>query len=125
MSHGKPSTNGGAAGRCLAGRGETRRAWGARAPFPAKMLCSSWVSPLNTPASTDSLLLNLEGVFTALLAWFVFRENFDRRITVGMVLILVGGIVLSWQGGGGLALPVGSLAVAGACLCWGIDNNLT
>jgi drug/metabolite transporter (DMT)-like permease len=78
-----------------------------------------------TPASTASLLLNLEGVFTALLAWFVFRENFDRRIAVGMVLILAGGVVLSWQGGGGLALPVGSLAVAGACLCWGIDNNLT
>jgi len=78
-----------------------------------------------TPASTASLLLNLEGVFTALLAWFVFRENFDRRIAMGMVLILAGGVVLSWQGGGGLALPVGSLAVAGACLCWGIDNNLT
>ena len=32
-----------------------------------------------TPASTASLLLNLEGVFTALLAWFVFHEGFDRR----------------------------------------------
>jgi len=33
-----------------------------------------------TPASSASLLLNLEGVFSALLAWFVFRENFDWRI---------------------------------------------
>ena len=33
-----------------------------------------------TPASTASLLLNLEGVFTALIAWFVVKENFDRRI---------------------------------------------
>jgi drug/metabolite transporter (DMT)-like permease len=78
-----------------------------------------------TPASTASLLLNLEGVFTATLAWFVFRENFDRRIAIGMVLIVVGGVVLTWQGGGGFSLPVGSLAIAGACLCWGIDNNLT
>jgi drug/metabolite transporter (DMT)-like permease len=78
-----------------------------------------------TPGSTASLLLNLEGVFTALLAWFVFRENFDRRIAVGMVLILAGGVLLSWQTGEGLTLPLGSLAVAGACLCWGIDNNLT
>jgi drug/metabolite transporter (DMT)-like permease len=79
-----------------------------------------------TPASTASLLLNLEGVFTATLAWFVFRENFDRRIALGMVLIVVGGVVLSWQGGGeGFSLPVGSLAIAGACLCWGLDNNLT
>ena len=78
-----------------------------------------------TPASTVSLLLNLEGVFTALLAWFAFRENFDRRIFLGMVVIVAGGVLLSWQDGGTLALPVGSLAVAGACLCWGIDNNLT
>ena len=78
-----------------------------------------------TPASTAALLLNLEGVFTALLAWFVFKENFDRRIALGMALIVAGGVVLSWQSGGGFTLPVGSLAVAGACLCWGIDNNLT
>ena len=47
------------------------------------------------PASGASLLLNAEGVFTALLAWFVFRENFDRRIALGMVLIVAGAIVLS------------------------------
>jgi drug/metabolite transporter (DMT)-like permease len=78
-----------------------------------------------TPASTASLLLNLEGVFTALLAWFAFRENFDRRILLGMALIVAGGVLLSWQGHAGLSLPIGALAVAGACLCWGIDNNLT
>jgi len=79
----------------------------------------------HTPASTASLLLNLEGVFTALLAWFAFHENFDRRIALGMALIVAGGLVLSWHGAAGLSLPVGSLAIAGACLCWGIDNNLT
>jgi drug/metabolite transporter (DMT)-like permease len=78
-----------------------------------------------TPASGASLLLNLEGVFTALLAWLVFHENFDRRIALGMVAIVAGGVALSWEGRvswGGLSGP---LAVAGACLCWGIDNNLT
>jgi drug/metabolite transporter (DMT)-like permease len=78
-----------------------------------------------TPASSASLLLNLEGVFTALLAWFVFRENFDRRIALGMLAIVVGGVVLAWEGRlewGGLAGP---LLVAAATLCWGIDNNLT
>src|ERR1700674_5871185 len=78
-----------------------------------------------TPASGASLLLNLEGVFTALLAWFVFRENFDRRIALGMLSIVAGGLALSWEGRlawGGLAGP---LAVTGACLCWAIDNNLT
>lgn len=78
-----------------------------------------------TPASATALLLNLEGVLTALLAWFVFRENFDRRIALGMGLIVGGGAVLSWQGSEGLALPAGTLAVAAACLCWAIDNNLT
>ncbi len=78
-----------------------------------------------TPASSASLLLNLEGAFTALLAWFVFRENVDRRIALGMLAIVAGGVVLSWEGRvawGGLSGP---LLVAGACACWAIDNNLT
>lgn len=78
-----------------------------------------------TPASTASLLLNLEGVLTALLAWFVFKENFDRRIALGMLAIVVGGVVLSWAGRPEAGVPWGPLAVAGACLCWAIDNNLT
>ena len=51
-----------------------------------------------TPAASASLLLNLEGVLTALLAWFVFKENFDRRIAVGMLCITAGGLLLSWEG---------------------------
>ncbi len=77
------------------------------------------------PASGTSLLLNAEGVFTALLAWFAFRENFDRRIALGMAAIVAGAVVLSWPGEArfGAALP--ALAVLGACLAWALDNNLT
>lgn len=75
-------------------------------------------------ASTVSLLLNLEGVFTALLAWFVFKENFDRRVLLGMFLIVCGGLVLS-RPSGGITSSLPALAVAAACLCWAIDNNLT
>ena len=50
------------------------------------------------PAPGASLLLNAEGVFTALLAWFVFKENFDKRIALGMVAIVSGVIILSWPG---------------------------
>jgi drug/metabolite transporter (DMT)-like permease len=78
-----------------------------------------------TPASSASLLLNLEGVFTASIAWIVFRENVDRRIALGMLAIVVGGVALSWEGRAELGGFGGPLAVAGACLCWGIDNNLT
>ncbi|HUH59979.1 MAG TPA: EamA family transporter [Candidimonas sp.] len=77
------------------------------------------------PASGASLLLNAEGVFTALLAWFVFKENFDRRIAWGMVAIVAGAFVLSWPGEARFAGLWPALAVLGACLAWGIDNNLT
>jgi drug/metabolite transporter (DMT)-like permease len=77
------------------------------------------------PASGASLLLNAEGVFTALLAWFVFRENFDRRIALGMVAIVAGAVVLSWPGEARFSNVWPALAVVGACLAWGIDNNLT
>ncbi|MDP2808520.1 MAG: DMT family transporter [Rhodocyclaceae bacterium] len=77
------------------------------------------------PASGASLLLNAESVFTALLAWFVFRENVDRRIALGMAAIVAGALVLSWSGDAGFAGLAPTLAVLGACFAWGIDNNLT
>ena len=77
------------------------------------------------PASGASLLLNAEGVFTALLAWFVFKENFDRRIALGMLAIVTGAVVLSWPGEARFAGLWPTLAVLGACFAWGIDNNLT
>jgi len=78
-----------------------------------------------TPASSASLLLNMEGVFTALLAWFVFKENFDRRVALGMSSIVAGALVLSWEGGFELKGISGPLLIAGACLAWAVDNNLT
>lgn len=76
-------------------------------------------------AAQVSLLLNLEGVFTAALAWLVFRENLDRRIVLGMALIVAGGVVLAWPTGAGMDVSLWALAVVGACLAWAIDNNLT
>ena len=76
-------------------------------------------------AAPASLLLNLEGVFTALFAWFAFRENFDRRIALGMALIVGGGVTLSLQPHGLSVVNLGALAIAGACAAWALDNNLT
>ena len=76
-------------------------------------------------SASASLILNLEGVFTALLAWFAFRENFDRRIAFGMALIVAGGLVLSTGAALRASGFIGPLAIAGACLAWAIDNNLT
>jgi drug/metabolite transporter (DMT)-like permease len=77
-----------------------------------------------TPASTAALLLNVEGLATMAIAWVVFRENVDRRLLLGAAAILSGALVLSWQGGPS-GFGLGALAVVGACIAWGVDNNLT
>jgi drug/metabolite transporter (DMT)-like permease len=52
---------------------------------------------VRTDGGTASLLLNLEAVLTAVIAWVAFRENVDRRIFLGMVAIVAGGVLLAWQ----------------------------
>lgn len=77
------------------------------------------------PASGASLLLNAESVFTALLAWFAFKENFDRRIALGMLAIVAGAVVLSVPSDARISGLWPTLAILGACFAWGVDNNLT
>lgn len=77
-----------------------------------------------TPAATGALLLNLEGVFTAVMAWVVFRENLDLPVFLGMTAIVAGSVLLSWHPGIA-SVPIGALLIVGACLCWAVDNNLT
>lgn len=80
-----------------------------------------------TAGSTASLLLNLEAVLTAVLAWVAFKENADRRVVVGMLAIVAGSVILSWPTDAatdrGLEWSAGLIVLA--CLCWAIDNNLT
>jgi drug/metabolite transporter (DMT)-like permease len=78
-----------------------------------------------TPASNASLLLNLEAVFTALMAWIIFRENAGRRLVLGMMFIVGGGAVLTWPHNPGHGPLAGALFIGCACVCWAIDNNLT
>ena len=78
-----------------------------------------------TSAVSASMSLNLESVFTALIAWMVFRESTSLRIVVGMFPICAGGVSLAWSPQGALLFSPGALLIAAACLCWGIDNNLT
>jgi drug/metabolite transporter (DMT)-like permease len=77
-----------------------------------------------TPASSAALLLNVEGLATMGIAWVVFREHTDRRIVLGAMLILAGAVLLSWQGAVE-GVGWGALAIVGACIAWGMDNNLT
>lgn len=125
------------------GLGLTLYRWLRRAPavrlpraetgwFLAAILSGGVIGPVllmfgltGMPASGAALLLNAEGVFTALLAWFAFRENVDRRIALGMLAIVAGAVVLSWPGEARFAGLWPALSVLGACLAWGLDNNLT
>src|SRR5881409_379877 len=80
---------------------------------------------VRTDGATASLLLNLEAALTAAIAWIAFRENVDRRVLIGMLAIVAGGVVLSWEQGPRAGSVAGPLLIAGACLGWALDNNFT
>jgi drug/metabolite transporter (DMT)-like permease len=75
-------------------------------------------------AGSASLLLNLEAVFTLLIAVLIGREHLSRRGLIAAVLILSGAVLLTEGSLNGATLQ-GTLLIAGACLAWGIDNNLS
>lgn len=100
--------------------------------FAGAILMGGIVAPVllmfglvNMPASGASLLLNAESAFTALVAWFIFKENVDRQVALGMAAIVAGAVVLSWPSDVQVSGLWPSLAILGACLSWSIDNNLT
>jgi len=78
-----------------------------------------------TSGVAGSLLLNLEAPFTILLAVLVFKEHLGTRGTAAALLVVAGALVLTYDSGDLRAHWLGVLAIAGACLSWAIDNNLT
>ena len=79
-----------------------------------------------TDASTSSLLLNLEGALTALLACVAFQERYGKRLVIGLGFILGGGGILAWGHENAFSGNwAGVLLIAGACCGWAIDNNFT
>lgn len=80
----------------------------------------------NTSGTSASLMLTLEALFTAVLAWRLYRETMDGRVWTAMALLLAGGMVLVLdQGRMGGAQLMGLLAVLLATAAWGIDNTLS
>ncbi|MEI8256362.1 MAG: DMT family transporter, partial [Deltaproteobacteria bacterium] len=77
-------------------------------------------------ATAGSLLLNLEAVFTVLLAWLIYREQLGRRVLLALGLMTLGGVALvidaastpGWS-------ALGALAIAGATAAWALDNTLS
>ena len=123
------------AGRCAWGREDSLRSLPERGQWlwlAGSIFSGGVAGPValmyglaTSAASAASLLLNLEAVFTALLAWFLFRENFDRRIALGLFAIVAGGLVLAWTPGARGEPSFGLVLIAIACLFWAVDNNLT
>ena len=116
----------------------SRRA--AEAPLQARdtpwlagaILCGGIAAPLlllwglaGARASGVALLLNLEGILTALIAALVFREAVGRRIWLAACLMLAAGLLLGHDAQAGFGLSLRMLAVIAACALWALDNNLT
>ena len=76
------------------------------------------------PASDVSLLLNFEAVFTILIAWLVFHEYVDRMFGLGAFAIILGSLIITWNGFTGSFNLTGVLAIVGGCLFWGFESNL-
>jgi drug/metabolite transporter (DMT)-like permease len=72
-----------------------------------------------------SLLLNLEAVFTMLVALVVFREHLSRRELAAASLIVGGAGVLGYAPGELRGQWMGVVCIALACLSWAFDNNWT
>jgi drug/metabolite transporter (DMT)-like permease len=79
-----------------------------------------------TSATSASLMLTLEAVFTAVLAWWMYRESMDRRVRTAMLMLVLGGVLLIVNQGrvSGAGLW-GLLAVLLATAAWGVDNTLS
>lgn len=78
-----------------------------------------------TAAATASLLLNFESVATTVIAALVFNEAIGRRAVWAILCVTLASIVLSWDSSGQWGISWGAFGVLGACVLWGIDNNLT
>ncbi len=108
------------------GRSQTPLARSDLPPLAAAILAGGVAGPIllmtglaHTGAAAASLLLTLEGVATALLAWFVFHENFDRKIAAGMACLAAGAALLAWNGHPTLSNVFGPFAILAACFAWG------
>ncbi len=78
-----------------------------------------------TSGTSASLLLNLEGLATALLAVLLFREPAGRRTWLAMAAMTAAATLTSWDPSGGKMEALGPLLILAAMIGWGLDNNLT
>ena len=76
-------------------------------------------------SANASLLNNFEIVATSAIAFFLFREQLSRRLTLAVALVTLASAILSFEGAGAFRFDAGSALVLGAACCWGLENNCT
>lgn len=117
----------------LCGNGQKREPLTkAELPYTIGMILLDIAAPIlmmfgltHTNAANASLLNNFEIVATSLIAFFVFREELSKRLTVAILLVTLASIILGFEGNGSFRFNDGSLLVLGATCCWGLENNCT
>ena len=104
----------------------------AELPYTVGMIVLDIAAPIllmlgleRTNSASASLLNNFEIVATSLIAFFAFREQLSRRLTIAIGLVTIASITLSFEGDGGFQFNTGSLLVLAASCCWGLENNCT
>jgi len=82
-----------------------------------------------TTAVNASLLSNTEALFTVLIAFLFLKERGTSKDYIGILLIVIGAIFVTTNAEfQKLTLTrgvFGNALIVGACLFWGVDNNLS
>lgn len=78
-----------------------------------------------TTASNVSLVSCFQVVTTALFALFLFKECISRSLWLAIIFVTIASIALGYEGEGTFSFNLGSLMVIAACICWGLENNLS
>lgn len=104
----------------------------AELPYTLGMILLDIAAPIllmlgleNCGSANASLLNNFEIVATSAIAFFVFREQLSRRLTLAIGLVTLASAILSFEGAGAFRFDSGSALVLGAACCWGLENNCT
>ena len=106
----------------------TKQEW----PFILGMILLDIAAPIllmnglnHTTAANVSLLNNFEIVATSLIAFIIFGEKISPRLWIAIILVTIASILLSIEDVGSLSFSIGSIFVLLACICWGLENNVT
>ena len=76
-------------------------------------------------ASTVSLISILEISFTIIISHFIFKTKISKNLIIAVILVSIGGILLSFDSSTEFKLSIASMLTVFATACWGLENNLT